>query len=217
MLSSSEQEKFLLKSKKFESKDNNRYVCKSCRTSIANDRFPKNNEREKERFQDFPLFFKNKLKKISNYLSVISKRKLDPENKSHVDQALQLNKLEAHLLKLVLPFVRVAHCPRGFYFKVKGGLILISADIPSSLTKILPQSQKLIPVCLKRKLEYKGNYIEEVIDKEKVKAYFEFFKEYNPLFKDVTLNENLIDDYENISVNESIQFNRKKIEVLDER
>ena len=96
-------------------------------------------------------------------------------------------------MKIVLPFVRVAHCPRGIYFKVKGGLILISADISTTLSRILPQPQNLIPVCLNRKLEYKGNYIEEVIDKEKVKAYFQFFKQYNPLFKDITLNEDLID------------------------
>ena len=63
----------------------------------------------------------------------------------------------------------------GAYFEVKGGLILISADINSYLSKILPQPQNLIPVCLKRKLEYTGSYMEEIIDKEKVKSYFYFY------------------------------------------
>ena len=109
------------------------------------------------------------------------------------DQALQLNKLESHLLKLVLPFIRVAHCTRGSYIKVKGSFILMSSDISHSVSRILPMKQNLIPVCLKRKLGYTGNYLEEVIDRKKVNAYFHFFKRYNPLFKDIELKESRID------------------------
>ena len=68
--------------------------------------------------------------------------------------------LEAFLVKIVIPFIRIAHCPRGSYFKVKGDLILISADIRDSLEKILPLEQSLIPVAFKRKLAYGGSYIE---------------------------------------------------------
>ena len=83
----------------------------------------------------------------------------------NIDQALQLNKLESHLLKIVIPFIRVAHCNRGSYIKVKGSVILISSDISHSMSRILPRKQNLLPVCLKRKMEYTGNYMEEMIDK----------------------------------------------------
>ena len=91
------------------------------------------------------------------------------EDEVYERKALQLNKLEAFLLKLVIPFIRIANCTRGQYFKVKGDLILISADVKESLDKILPLEQSLIPVSFKRKLEYGGYFIEEFIDKEKVR------------------------------------------------
>ena len=78
---------------------------------------------------------------------------MDDEN--YERQQMQLNRLEAHLLKLCIPFIRVAHCPRGRYLKVKGDLILISSDIMHSLNKILPINQSLIPVCV---------YIEKLIN-----------------------------------------------------
>ena len=74
---------------------------------------------------------------------VIKRRKLSSDREDNVEQSLELNKLEAHLLKLTIPFVRIAHCPRGTYFKVRGNLILISADISHSLSRILPQGQKI--------------------------------------------------------------------------
>jgi hypothetical protein len=114
----------------------------------------------------------------------------------NIDQVLQLNKLESHLLKIVIPFVRVAHCSRGSYIKVKGSLILISSDIGHSMSQILPRKQNLLPVCLKRKMEYSGNYMEEIIDKNKVKAYFTFFRRFNPLFNELEFREDDIRKYE---------------------
>ena len=112
-----------------------------------------------------------------------------------------MNRLEAYLLKITIPFIRIAHCPRGPYLKVKGDLILISSDIDHSLSKILPLKQSLIPVCFKRKLCYSGSYIEEYVEKEKIKLHFEWFKRNNHLYKNITLDSKLIDDF----FNESIQ------------
>ena len=64
------------------------------------------------------------------------------------------------------------------------------------MSKILPQKQNLLPVCLKRKLDYTGNYIEEVINRNKVNAYFNFFKWFNPLFTNTELSIDAIDAYE---------------------
>ena len=126
---------------------------------------------------------------------------LDQEN--HERQVLQLNRLEAYLLKLIIPFIRIAHCPRGSYFKVKGDLILISSDICHSLTKILPVNQGLIPVSFKRKLSYTGSYIEEYIEKDKVKMYYSWLKKYNQLYNDTQL-----DSFEDESISASKYFER---------
>ena len=45
-------------------------------------------------------------------------------------------------------------------------------------------------------MEYKGNFLEEMIDKTKVNLYFEFFKRYNPLYAEVQLRKDLIDTFE---------------------
>ena len=111
-----------------------------------------------------------------------------------------LNRLEAHLLKLIIPFIRIARCGRGNYLKVKGDLILISSDVAHSLNKILPIQQELIPVRFKRKLSYHGSYIEEFIDKQKVEIYFKWLKKHNFLYKDVQLDKNLIDVFEKESM-----------------
>ena len=73
---------------------------------------------------DIPNYLKKCIKRTTNYEKVVNKKRRTGENS---EQSLELNKLEAHLLKLTLPFIRIAHCPRGAYFKVKGSLILISA------------------------------------------------------------------------------------------
>ena len=113
-------------------------------------------------------------------------------------------------MKTVIPFIRIAHCPRGSSFKVLGDLILISADISESLGKILPLEQSLIPVSFKRKLAYQGSYIEEFVEKDKVKTYFEWFKLNNHLYSDFLFDEVLLDDFESALQNLKLIQNRKK-------
>ena len=110
-----------------------------------------------------------------------------------------LNRLESYLLKLVIPFLRIAYCPRSNYFKVKGDLILISANICKSLSKILPLHQNLIPVRFKRRLAYTGSFIEEFVEKEKVQMYFDWLKQNNHLYKDLDLDLSLVDEFLNES------------------
>ena len=112
---------------------------------------------------------------------------------SYERQYLKLNGLESYILKLVIPFIRIAHCPRGSYFKVKGDLILISSDISHSLSKILPLQQSLIPVRFKRKMAYTGSFIEEYIEKEKVQMYFTWLVKNNHLYKKMQQDREMID------------------------
>ena len=101
----------------------------------------------------------------------------------------QLNRLEHSLLKTVIPFMKIGHCPRGSYFHLKGSVVMISADVTSTLEKILPVGQNLIPVSFKRKLEYKGHYLREYIDRDKLALYFRFFKTNNHLYEDLELGD----------------------------
>ena len=73
---------------------------------------------------------------------------------------------------------------------------MISADLQSTIDKILPQQQHLIPVVFKRKLSYQGHFIEEWIDRKKVLAYFTWFKKYNHLFEDYEFDQKIIDEFE---------------------
>ena len=139
---------------------------------------------------------------------MLKQKNLEEKSKDE-REFLKLNRLESYLLKLVIPFIRIAHCPRGRYFKVKGDLILISSDITHSLSKILPLQQSLIPVCFKRKLAYSGSFIEEFIEKEKVQMYFSWFKENNHLYKDISLDAELIDQFTFESQASSDEFESK--------
>ena len=176
VLSPSQQRKYLINQKLVISKDGKKYLCKVCRGHIDKENIPTKSEKLGWKYANIPAYLKQTIRKVSSYSKVAKKKKLSRDQRN-MDQAMELNKLEAHILKLIIPFVRIAHCPRGAYFKVRGNLILISADVSHSLSRILPVSQSIITVCFKRKLEYKGNYLEEVIDKEKVKLILTFTKE----------------------------------------
>jgi len=128
---------------------------------------------------------------------------------------MKLNRCEAHLLKLVIPFIRVAHLPRSADFKVIGPMICVQATVHDTLGDILPLDQELIPVALKRKLEYKGSYISEVISRSKLEFYFTYFKENNHLFsganfKSEQLDKFITDTLESIEVQDDVKVQRKE-------
>ena len=167
-----------------------------CLKDIKKDRLPKRSHKNSFKFANFPDYLFKKLKKNCSFKENTSKSNLILDDENYERQQLKLNKLESHLLKLCIPFIRIGHCPRGRYFKIKGDLILISSDIEHSLSKILPIQQSLIPVSFKRKLSYTGAYIEEFIEREKVKIFYTWLKKHNHLFKDVQLDPSLIDNIE---------------------
>ena len=112
--------------------------------------------------------------------------------------------------------------------KVRGNLILISADVASSLSKILPLSQNIVPIRFKRKLAYDGHYLAEYVDKRKVELYFNWFKKNNPLFKDMSLDDELLEKFEDdlreeadaifeLSQQDRARMNTQQDEVEDEQ
>ena len=95
-------------------------------------------------WSNFPKSLLDQVKERSTideslFQNVSSADVADPEKlrKMYQHNSLMLNKLESFILKLVIPFVRVAHCKRGRYLMVKGNLIMISNDIEHSISKIL--------------------------------------------------------------------------------
>merc|ERR1712240_663716 len=116
--------------------DGKYYVCKSCKNSIQKNKIPPCNEISKK-------FMIDKL----------------PEK--FLTEKMSLSKLESHLLKLIIPFIRIAYIPGYGQFKVKGPMITVEADVTETLNeKVLPRQQELIPVALKRKLSYKGRVMD---------------------------------------------------------
>ena len=182
--------KYLVETDLTQNSDGKFYVCETCKTSIDKNIEPRRAQKEILGFLSFPA----ELKKV---LEIHCKPKNEEERDDAEQKYLKLNRLEDHLLKQVIPFIRIGHLPRGQYFQVKGVLIMISANVEESLNKILPVDQNLVPVSFKKKLEYSGHYIQEYVDKKKVLTYFNWFKKYNHLYKDYELDVKLITDYEN--------------------
>ena len=101
---------------------------------------PPKNEKDLSEWANFPPEFLEKVQNTSNckealIMNVNSLDISDPKKleKRYLQDAAKLNRLESFILKLVIPFVRVANCKRGRYLMVKGNLILISSDLPHSL------------------------------------------------------------------------------------
>ena len=72
---------------------------------------------------------------------------------------------------------------------------MVSADVVDSMNQILPKEQNLLPISFKRKFDYTGHYMQEYVDRKKLEVYFRWFQRHNHLFKDMKLDENLIDKF----------------------
>jgi hypothetical protein len=107
------------------------------------------------------------------------------------------SKLVNHLIKLVIPFQRLVHLPRGHSYKIKGPSILVTSSVTKTISQLLPQpiSDILIPVALKRKLIYQSDYIFEHINTGHVIGLFKLLKFtfQNMHFRDVVFSKKMLD------------------------
>ena len=187
-------------------KNENQYICNMCFGQIKQGKVPKRSQVSRYKFANFPISFIHSLKRSCTFKEQQYNKAFQEEKEIYERKALELNRLESYLLKRVIPFVRIAHCPRGPYLKLKGDLILISSNIEHSMSRILPVEQHLIPVSFKRKLAYSGYYIEEIVEKDKVKLYLEWFKRHNHLYKDVEIDSNLMESFQAQSLESTSEF-----------
>ena len=120
-ISQEDQENYLILNEMTLSKDGIYYVCIQCKTKIKSKKMLKIDERPRFYVEDIPFSFQERLKRAcqrKDYIlndtkrfgeSLLSRRHIYP------------NRLEAFILKIIIPFLRVSHCPRSQYF-------LVSAD-----------------------------------------------------------------------------------------
>jgi len=94
-------------------------------------------------------------------------------------------------------------------------MICVEADIKQTMDKLLPVEQDLIPVCLKRRPEYKGHFIEEVVSMTKILKYFEYFKTYNPLFKNIEFSQQKLNRIPSENLQRIMQQDEWKTSQLD--
>ena len=153
-----------------------KFMCNLCLSQVKIGKAPKHSKLDKYKFANFPKDLIDLLKRSCQFKEQQCHTTFKEADIEYERKFLQLNRLESHLLKRVIPFIRIAHCPKGPYLKVRGDLILISSDIHHSLSRVLPNEQSLIPVRFKRKLAYSGAYIEEYVEKNKVSVYFSWLK-----------------------------------------
>jgi hypothetical protein len=156
----------LLLIEKAQNYDGNYYLCKTCRPALI---------------KGLPRLNFQKLQDIDNIGSI-------------PDKLPDLNLMEQYLLKLTIPFIRVAHVPRTPNLKLVGGSICIQANISHTIEKLQINPENIIPVSFKRKQTYRGHYMEQVVNKEKVFEWLSFLRLNNPLYKNIIINETEVND-----------------------
>ena len=107
-----------------------------------------------------------------------------------------LNSLEVRLISLRVPFMKMVALPSGKQRCIHGPAVNVPSKLDSvcELLPRLPSESELVPFKLKRKLSYKGHYIYDYVHPDKVMSALRWLKANNPLYKDVTINEDWVDD-----------------------
>ena len=148
--------------------DNNRYICFTCSRHINNNKIPPQSK--------------------ANGLEL-----------APVPEELQdLHHLEQRLIAQRIPFIKMISLPKGKQRAVHGPAV----NIPASLEPVcdllprLPTSAHLIPLKLKRKLQYKTAYLNNYIRPAKVMSALQFLKKNNTLYENVNINDNWTQTWE---------------------
>ncbi|KAK6168715.1 hypothetical protein SNE40_019901 [Patella caerulea] len=111
----------------------------------------------------------------------------------HIPQQLEcLNSLEAHLIALNIPFMKMVNLAKTQQFKVSGETVCIPNNI-NEVTKVLPRSEgsdQLIRLKLKKRITHKSYYQYEFVNKSKLRDALLFLKENNQYYTEVEFDKN---------------------------
>ena len=107
-----------------------------------------------------------------------------------------LNALEKRLISLHVPFMKMVALPSGKQRCIHGPAVNVPSKLDSvcELLPRLPSESELVPLKLKRKLSYKGHYLYDFVRPDKVIGALRWLKDNNPLYKDVAINDNWVQD-----------------------
>ena len=112
------QETFLFLNDLTISKDGNFYVCISCKNMIKNGKMSPKENRSFKILETFPSSLEEKLRRECHFQDLLLANKERFGESRISTKYLFPNKLEDFLLKLIIPFCRIGHCPRGRYLQV---------------------------------------------------------------------------------------------------
>ena len=141
--------------------DNNNYICTACDESLRKNSVP--------------------CQAVANRLNVLELPKLFQD----------IRRLERLLVSRRILFKKVTVMPKGKSLKIKGSICNIpvsEVDVNCNMFPRPADSNGLIIVKLKRKLEYKGHVVFEAVRPEIVIQFLEFLRSYNNLYSDIEIN-----------------------------
>ena len=107
----------------------------------------------------------------------------------------ELSTIERRLISYRLPFLTLIAMRRyGGHYRINGPPV----NVPAKLDKIvemlprMPNELQLIPLKLKRKLEYKSYYMFDVVRKDHIIGALTWLKSHNNFYKDIPINLQLV-------------------------
>ena len=102
-----------------------------------------------------------------------------------------IRRLERFLVSRRILFKKVTVMPKGKSLKIKGNICnipVLKVDVNYNILLRPADSNGLIIVKLKRKLEYRGHVVFEAVRLNVVIQFFEFFRSHNDLYSDIEIN-----------------------------
>ena len=107
-----------------------------------------------------------------------------------------LNNLELRMISQRIAFIKMVALPRGKQHGVHGPAVNVPAKLDFVCAQFprLPSETQLVPMKLKRRLKYKSHYMYDYVRPEKVLAALRWLKANNPLYAEIKINDNWMED-----------------------
>ena len=102
-----------------------------------------------------------------------------------------LNALELRLICRHVPFMKMVALPSGKQRCIHGPAVNVPSKVDTIVDILprLPSQSELVPLKLKRKIEYRGHYLYDYVTPQKPLDALRFLKANNPLYGDIDINE----------------------------
>lgn len=107
-----------------------------------------------------------------------------------------LGKLEQILIAQRIVFEKIVVMPKGQQRKIKGAICNIPVECDQTCNQLPrpPDRSGIIMLKLKRKLQFRGHVYFQAVRPELIQQVLNWLKVHNPLYKDIVININNIDN-----------------------